>query len=285
MPEVETGKLIEGLGYEAYALADGLRSTHLKYLDRSPAHLKTALAESSEPTPAQTLGRLLHAALLEPSEFLRRCVVEPEFVGLTKDRRPSSRSKEALDQKARWYQSLRPDQMVMSTGERDQITGMLNSMLNHPLVSKLLSGASKEVSLWWNEDDVLCKCRYDFVTSDGVPFDVKTTIDASPRVFERTLFSESYKYYLQASHYAAGAKETKLLRGNVFGFIGIEKDPPYGVCIKTLDHYGLQPGESIRKPLLNLYKRCKKDDKWPSYGVEATNAVPPPWLFREDFGG
>lgn len=281
---IETNKLIEGMPYETYASRPGVRASHLKEMDRSMAHYKLSLERPQKETDALRFGKIFHAAILEPDLFRERCVVEPIFEGLTKDGRMSTQSGQARDMKKAWYAQLRPDQMVIDVTEREQITGMLNALTAHPIVSLHLQKSLKEVCLWWDEKDVLCKARYDFVTESGIPFDIKTTTDASPKAFEREIFSDNWKYYLQAAHYSAGAKITKLLRGDVFVFIGIEKDAPHGICIKTLNHYGLQPGENIRDRVLPIYKQCKLSDKWPCYDVLATEAMPPKWLFPEEPG-
>lgn len=282
---MELNTLIQGQSYEEYDTQEGLRSGHLVEMSRSMAHYQYAITAPKKETDALSFGRMFHAALLEPDLFKSKMVVMPTFEGYTKDGKLSAQSKAAREMKAAWIAQLPSGAMIVKPDERDKMIGMLEALIAHPMVKKLMIDASREVSYFWDEEGTRQKCRFDFVTKDGMPFDLKTTTDAHPDTFSREIFNDRYKYYLRFAHYAAGAKASKVMAHDAFGVIAIEKAPPYGICVKTLNRYALAPGYAIRKKCLVQYKKCLEENKWPGYGVEATPANPPTWAFPEEFEG
>jgi len=281
-------KIYEDFTYEQYANEDGVRSSQVKAMDRSMAHYKHLLSAPTKDTDALSFGRSFHMALLEPELYEATHRIEPVFEGFTKDGRLSTRSGAAQEMKKAWYADLPSGAQVISNEDAEKIKCMVKDVREHELVGRMIEGAKREASLFWEEDGVVCKARYDMITKDGVGVDFKTTDDAKHDSFLRQIFSDRLKYYLSASHYAAGGASTKLLRGDIFCFVAVEKDAVNGkhrLSVIEMQHYGLAPGNARRKQLFELYKSCKLVDKWPAYDIEARVAVPPAYMFPEEYGG
>ena len=75
-----------------------------------------------------------------------------------------------------------------------------------------------------------CKCRPDWISADGgILVDLKTTEDASPREFQRSI--AKWRYHVQAGWYMAGIEAAYGTRPSGFIFIAVEKKPPFAVGV------------------------------------------------------
>jgi len=269
---MELGKLHTGLSYESYAFEEGLRSSDLKLLKKSPAHFKAATRKVS---PAMNLGKAVHGFLEQGPSFMDKYLVEPIFVGKTKDGRDSTQSKEARDKKKEWYASLSPEITVLDSDQHEQLIGILDSIGKHEFLKKMLKGGTRESSLWVKdpETDLILKCRPDFIAAEGYMVDFKTTRDARRHFFSGEIFN-AYNdqrpfYILQAAHYAYCAKLAGLSRPDSFTFVAIESSKPFGIKIYPMDHACIEAGNKWREPLTKLYKECLVKNEWPCYKQEA----------------
>jgi hypothetical protein len=82
---------------------------------------------------------------------------------------------------------------------------MGSAMLGHPAAALLLgiSGEAETTHMWTDATTGLqCKCRPDWISEDGgILVDLKTTEDASPREFQRSI--AKWRYHVQAGWYMA----------------------------------------------------------------------------------
>src|SRR5689334_18027591 len=102
--------------YHRYPAAS---STQLKKILRSPAHYKQELEHPTPPTPAQSLGTLIHLAVLEPDNFRANTVVRPKFSG------KGSRA-QAID----WHRE-QEGKIVVESEQMNIINGVLHSLTSH----------------------------------------------------------------------------------------------------------------------------------------------------------
>lgn len=282
---IEFGKLYQGLSYDEYhdtsKRLNALRSSYLKPLKKSPAHLKVSVDEPRSDTEAFRKGRLVHKFLENPERFMETHVVEPPFIGKTKDGRDSSRSAEAKTLKEGWYKELPPDTIVVKNDDIDMIKGISKAVREHTLVRNLLKEGLSETSLWVRdvEHDVTLACRPDFIAKEGYIVDLKTTRSAHPEDFTNDIFSPNgYHYIIQAAHYARCAKIAGLARPDSFTFIAIEKEPPFCLNVFPLDHGCIAVGESYIESLIKLYGECLKNNNWPGYSNKAIPVSIPSWV-------
>lgn len=281
MSSIIKDKLIQGMPFEEYSKIQAINATQLKKIHKSAAHLKAFLEkqddeddEDDDEKESLLFGSAFHAALLEPVRFKDFLKVFPKC-----DRRTIVGKKIASDFAA----SLAPGDIVVKEKWINQITGMLKSLESHSLVSKLLINGSREVCLFWDDEETgeLCKCRFDFITDDGIPLDIKTTRDAHPEKASKTIFSDYLLYWIQAGHYASGAKKTKVCNWEAFNFIFIEKEPPYALSVKVLEGLDLDVAMTHRNKLMRQYSNAKKTNIWESYSPEPTLAVSGDWFLNK----
>lgn len=273
---MEIGKLILDQSYKDYSKVEALNASLLKELHNSEAHAKAYIDKlnEEEDTEALLFGSAFHAALLEPTRFREFMKIRPKV-----DRRTNAGK--AAD--AEFEASLNEGDIVVKEEWMTQITGMLNAISNHPMAAPLLTTGVREACLYWEEpgvDGVLCKARYDFISADGIPLDIKTARDAHPDRVSRTIFSEDLLYFLQAAQYSAGAEINKIALPDSFGFIFIEKEPPYALCVKILEKADLEVSKLQRGRLIKKYAEARRTGVWPSYDPRPTVASAGDWFIQ-----
>ena len=253
-----------------YRKSEGISSTELKKISKSPAHYKYWKENPQEDTPALLFGRAAHKYVLETYDFYNEFAVAPVC-----DRR----TKEG---KSTWEQFVAESEGkdVITQEQFEQIDAMRNAMLATPFVSKLING-EHEVSFFWTDKDtgLKCKCRPDALnTKLKIIVDYKTADNAETQHFMRK--SIDLGYDLQSAYYLDGVKANT---GDdyIFVFIAQEKKPPYAVNILQADEVFIKSGREVYKAMLETYKECSENDNWYGY-LGAENQINslgvPKWL-------
>jgi len=259
---------------EDYHASAGLSNSMMTKLLKSPAHLKHYMDNQDPPTPAMILGEQVHTMLLEPenANFVRA-------PGTRRTKEGKAHYQELLDK------GYEPKDIIKSD-TYDQIERMVASVMAHPFASQVIGSAQDgggiEESLFWQDKDngIECKARVDIVPSQSSMFndslvDFKTTIDASPEAFARSVFN--FGYYRQAAHYLHGWNNFHDAYRDKFIIIACEKTPPYAVAVYELDNGSIELGAYEVARLRALYAECVANDDWPSYGKTIHTLELPAW--------
>src|SRR5690606_4148843 len=238
--------------------------------DRSPAHARQYMLTPPEPTPAMVLGAAIHAAILQPDVFARQYVRAPEL-----DRRTRA-GREAWEQLEAEY----PDATILRAQDYDLCIAVRDSVHAHPIAKKLLGGESERSVVWRDrETGVLCKGRFDHINLRmGTITDLKTTEDASPKSFQRTIWA--YGYHMQGGFYM-DASEVHDLGIEFYTIVAVEKQPPYAVAVYQLSPEAIQAGRQELRPLLRQWAECERTGYWPAYPLEAVEISLPDWAWRQ----
>jgi hypothetical protein len=261
--------------FEAYRDCPGVNASLLCEFARSPAHAIAYLEEAKKETKPFKLGTLTHRFLLQPE--LGACGVEV---------RPDTYLDEKTFEEKKWNGNAkvckrwlkdRADKTVITSTERKDICGMLNSIQNHPLARSYFENGESEVSLFAPftlGGTVMRKGRLDHIPPGNVIADLKTCVDARKPAFERDI--SNYKYHLKAAYYLDLANDLGLKK-EVFIFVCVEKQPPYAVACYQLDIEAIQRGRGEYIRLLQRYMECVELGKWPAYpeGLEIVSL--PAW--------
>ena len=227
---------------------------------KTPAHAFAYLyGKREKPTEAMEFGTALHTCALEPERYASEYGV---FEG---DRRTKA-GKEAYEA------LLRNCTTIISADQHDAITAMVTSIRQHPVAGALLKDGIAEASVFWQHPPtgLTCKCRPDWWRQmDSTVVDLKTTDDASPEGFSRSV--AKYRYHVQAAHYMVGTQAKR------FMFIAIEKKPPYAVAVYELDADALTIGHQARDRDLERIASCLEFNLWPGYPAEIQTITLPKW--------
>lgn len=248
---------------EEYHAHPALSASGIKALAKSPAHYQASLIYREE-TPAMRLGTAFHTAVLEPDRWMA------DYYRLDFDRRTKEGKQRAAELESNGIITLSPD-------DYETVQRMRDAVMAHRTASELLRMPGKaESSHFENLDGIACKCRPDWLTDDGIIIDIKSTVNAHPSEFGRSVIN--FGYHLQAVHYLRVLWQT----ATRFVFIAVEKTPPYGVSVHVLDSEAMEFAFAQHDRLLALYKTCRETDSWPCYGDEIYITSLPTWAYRNE---
>ena len=270
----------------AYHSGSGISNSSLKHMGKSPAHYKAALEEEHVDSAALAFGSLFHMLVLEPERFDAEVWTAPNCARRSKDEKQTwadfwecSEGKIRVDaQGSIVYKDkngvIKKDSLLNVETARK----MADSVMAHPIAAKIFGKGLKEKSIYSLDPDtgILKRCRIDCIPDySNVIFDLKSTLDASPAGFAKSI--ANFEYHVQGAYYLDIANEQKLER-EVFGFVAVEKSPPYAVGVYQLSQDFLEIGRATYRERLDLLCECEAKDEWPAYGTEIIEALPPIWM-------
>jgi exodeoxyribonuclease VIII len=231
----------------------------LDKIARSPAHYKCR--DQKEPSKAMRIGTALHSLVLEGVAPL----VMPEFSG-----------KGSVALRDEWKQA-HAGALVLSEDEALDVHGMAASIALHPIAGPAFArkDGRAEVSALWTCPDtgVECKSRFDWLLPSAI-VDLKTTADASPDAFARSV--ASYRYHCQDAFYSQAAASCDLSVDH-FLFVVVETSAPYAVAIYQLDDEARDIGRRLYLRDLRRLKECRERNEWPGYPTDISTLSLPKW--------
>lgn len=270
-PDIPMG-LLPHLPAPEYHAIHALSAGGLRRLRQSARHFYAAQLDPNkvhgDPTPAMKAGTLAHCALLEPHALAERYILRPaDLDGRTKDGKA-------------WLAAVPPGIEVVSAEQMQTAQRQAEAVRALPEVGALLEHGHAEVSAFWL-DDVTgehCKCRPDWVNDAGdgvVLLDLKTTQDASPSGFPRSI--ANFGYHLQAAWYSDGYERAsgRMVLGFVFAVV--EAEYPHAAAAYMLDDASLDKARAENRRLLDLYAACKRSGEWPGYPNTIQALALPSW--------
>lgn len=263
--------LIPGIPIEEYHRHPSVSKSQLDQFAKSPAHYLASLTTPRKETPAMRIGSIFHGMVLEPERV--KIAVAPACDKRTKDG------------KATWeaFCLENAGAEIVTADEGEMLNGMAESIRKHPAASALLSGPGiAEGSCFWRDEQSgeLCRCRPDFYRRDlGIIVDLKTTEDASPEGFAKSI--AKYGYHRQNAMYVDGvaAATEDYVRG--FVFVVVEKTAPYCTAVYSLDTQGVELGRDKYRRLLLDLADCKIAKKFPGYSDLIEMLSLPAWEVRK----
>lgn len=239
-----------------------LSSSDLRRILRSPAHYRAPQAPSSQ---AQEFGTLAHEIVLEPESFATRCRPSPKLDRRTKEGK-------AL---ADWQASQEAERGIKFIPEDtfSQLEQLAASVQASVGSSGLLTSGLAELSGFTELRDCNIRVRPDYL-KDDVIVDLKTTQDARPDAFLRSVLT--YGYDVQAALYvdASAAIDGKK---RDFIWVAVEKDYPYGVQIFKASEEMLARGRKLYQQAISTYLECSSLDYWPCYSSAIQELNLPKW--------
>lgn len=245
---------------------------------RSPAHyFATSYLNPQrvpdENTDALRVGAAVHSFVLEPDLFLAEYTVKPEGLDFrTKDGKAWRAEQEEAGRR------------ILSVEEWNMVTGVAGAITSHPLARRAFEASAPEVTLTLKDPEtgVWLKARPDALPKEPrrFPFSVqlKTTQDASPTAFQRSVWS--YGYHLGA------AMEIDMLA--MLGWhdspgallVAVEKEPPFAVSLLRLSDEAIAWGRHQYRRALRRFADCLAAGKWPAYAEDVTEIHLPEWAAR-----
>lgn len=243
---------------------------------KTPAHYKAwveGLSGDEPETPALRVGRIVHAAILEPDRFAKDFVVAPDFGDLR-----SSTNRKARDE---WLAGLGPGVTMVKPEELMLAQAMRESVLAHPTARLVIEGGRPEVSMRWIDErtGIKCKARADWWNEQlEFAMDLKTTTDASPSGFGRAVAQHGYN--VQHAHYADGFRTLGRPIRNYL-IVAVEKEPPYAVAVYHIDAAAEERGFQLLHRSMDALAECLSSGRWPAYSDTIQPLTIPGWAFSD----
>jgi len=234
---------------EDYHAGVGISSSYIRRFGQSQLH---AIEHKQESSPALKFGTASHALIVEGQEAF-----DKEVRVLT----GSPYTKAYKEEKAEYEEQ---GFIVLKESEVEIIHGMKENMVYEGNAYLDAKGKIAEASIYWYEDDILCKCRPDMIcpplnepNSDNkiVVVDYKTTISCEPFAFNKSV--KKYGYDMQAAWYRRGIQ----MAGydiDSFVFIAQEKVHPYASKVFRITEEQMNFGWTMMENYLEEYKEYQK---------------------------
>jgi hypothetical protein len=268
-PNETTAARVElGLSNAEYHSLPSVSKSGLDLIRRCPALFKWRRENPSETTPAMRMGTLVHTAILEPHLMADEVIVAPRI-----DRRTAQG-------KADWaeFQILAEGKELVTEDEMLKLEAIRAAVWAHPAAGKAL-GMLREVesSIFWTDPEtgIECRCRPDGILNNGVIVDVKTTKDARPDEFAKSI--ANYRYHVQAAFYSDGYQAAFGEPPKGFAFIAVEPEPPHLVAFYVLDSRAVLRGRADYQADLRTYAACIESDEWPGLSEQPVVIDLPKW--------
>ncbi len=199
------------------------------------------------------------------------------------------------DVKAEW-EIHNGHRRILTPEQWDQVHRMRDAVMAHPSARSLLTGSKyvTEHSAYANDPETgeLRRVRPDLWRMDGIVGDLKTTEDASPEGFARSIAKYGYDvqhpYYLDTLNLAlkqSGSDEFAKhpASANAFVFIVVEKSFPHAVEVYTLDDLSEAIGRAKYRKSLDTYAECKRTGVWPGYSDGSVQVISlPQWHMKQN---
>lgn len=258
-----------GMPAPDYHAIDALSASGAKHLLRSPAHYLAQKEKPMEPTASMRLGTAVHTMILEPEK------ADIEIARAPKVDKRTKVGKETIELFEREHQG----KLILDADVFDKAAAIADAVARHPIARDLLQGGQPEVSMLWKAyDGVPCKARFDYYRGDGI-VDVKTTQDASPEAFARSI--ASFKYHMQAAHYLQGYREVTGWDADYFTFVAVESEPPYAIGIYRLDEASLQTGRMLMEKAAMAFRTAADPVQWKGYARDIETISVPSWALLD----
>jgi hypothetical protein len=267
-PTETTAALVEhGLSNAEYHALKSVSKSGLDLIRKAPALFQYRREHPSETTPAMRMGTLVHTAILEP-ERMSELLLAPHI-----NRRTTAG-------KAEWEAFLIKSEgrEIVTEEELEKLDAIRKAVWAHPAAGKAL-GMLREVeaSIFWTDPatGVECRCRPDGILSNGLIVDVKTTKDARPDEFVKSV--ANYRYHVQAAYYSDGYKAVIGDAPKGFAFIAVETEPPHLVAVYVASEAMILRGRADYEADLATYKRCEESGEWPGLPDQPVVIDLPKW--------
>lgn len=266
----------------------GPRLYYLKHVARSLRDEPDANDDIQPEVDDLILGTIFHEFLLE--EIRNWFVCE--------HRRGTAKWKDAIEENApKW--AIKPRQEKQLLGMRDAV------MASKRCRTVLEQGGFTEQTFLWeyqlaNDKSIPCKCRIDWLASDGSIFDLKTTRHTNRRDFTSQAIDLNYGF--SASFYEQGRDSVPEFSGmdqSEFYHITVCKQPPYWSYLHPFDRSWLAMGRRDVARAMNALSKCLKDQEelkqagvtdmlpaWPDKleEIEMRREAVPNWVLAREAG-
>ena len=244
-----------------------LSSTNIRTFKKNRKQFNYSLTHDLfKQTKSMADGTAVHAFFLERDKFDTDFVIKPVDMRLS-----TKLGKE-------WAQEHQ-SKIIIDSELGNNLYEMEKSFMDSP--AKLIYDikGQTELSYFWDDlGTIKGKCRPDWLSDDGsIVVDIKTTTDASPRGFQKSI--STWGYHLQLGWYLRGLRKLGL-PAKQFIFIAIEKTPPFCVGVYRADQDMINFAMKELDKLMSEIQTAMVSNEFPDYTPEIISLGLPPWMIE-----
>lgn len=242
----------------------------LDEVDISPAHCRAYL-DGLRPwryAKALDVGDAAHAMVLQADDVHSMFLRPPRK--LDRRRNPDKQIWADLE-----LEAATTGKTLLKYEDFQAALSVRDAVYKHKTARAILGKGEAEQTFVWRDAKTgeMCKCRPDWSRSNFLT-DLKTTVDASPEAFARSVLW--YRYDVQDAHYTQGVDPEI-----GFVFVVAETLPPYGVAVYADFPRMRRLGLEKRDRNLATFAECKASGVWPGYPDEVQVLRLPNYAFKE----
>ncbi len=241
----------------------------------SPAHAREAHPRLNPAAVADEaehfdIGTAAHAVLLEGEAAVTIIDAKDWRTNAAKEARDAARATGRTPLLAKVW----ADVQAMVKAAREQLDRHTDGG------AKMFTGGKPEQTLIWQEDDVWCRARLDWLRPDQGPFtqwaidDLKSSGSAHPESWTRSMFN--FGFDIQAAFYLRGLKNVTG-EDATFLFAVIETAPPFALSVVGLGPSTMMLAEKKVLYAIETWRRCLHSGDWPGYPLRTCWTELPAW--------
>lgn len=251
----------QNIPFANYLEDPAINNSGLKLFHQSPTKFKYWENNDKPGTPTQIEGSALHCAILEPEAFKSRF-----------GKGPAPRKGSAG--RVKWDQA-NPKAIPLTPRQWENVEGMAKAFehTSCSLARELLTEGTPEISVFWDDPKtgLRCKIRPDWLRSDDIIVDLKSTQAGSPKGFLREV--KRWGYDRQAAWYEHGLNTAykaadSSRRTEAFILIAVENFSPYEVACYMLSENTIEAARAQVDIDLEKYAECLSSGIWPGFSNE-----------------
>lgn len=234
---------------------------------------------------ALAFGRLVHIVILEPDRLDSYAVLDPDVIGVKANGDKADNPTATKAWKDAVFEAKRDGLTVIAPKMLAKAHAMAAAVRNHPEAGRLLTAATEhEVSAYADHPTgARVRARFDLI-GPGFIADIKTTRDADPETFGRTM--HGFMYHVSAANYIDIARANGLTVDR-FDLIAVEKEPTpggdYRVSVLELHSDAVDRGRELMAEACERWLALGKRIDLPSYGDGRHVIDLPPYAYDDDF--
>lgn len=212
-------------------------------------------------------GSAVHSLMLGSGEEVVKIDADNFRTNAAKEARDAAHARWAIPLLAEdWEDALK----VLQAGH--------NQLRDHEDASEAFKDGKPEQTLIWQEGDVWCRARLDWLSPRRTFDDLKTCGgSARPEDWIRShLFTDGND--MQAAFYCRGIRALGLHRDPIFRFIVVETKKPYALSAIAVGEAAMMAANEKVEMALALWDNCLKTGRWPAYEPRTAWADLPNYL-------
>ena len=257
-----------------YLKHPAIGSSMLKNILMSPADYKAALTQKNVDTSSTTLGTMIHSAVLEPIEFIKDYLLQPEDWG------PKNKGEGHKRWKGFKDECKAVNKIPVTFEDAQYLKRVFNACNNHTNLKDILKDGKSEVTAFAEFGENEFKARCDLLTKDNWIWDLKTT---SKPIDDENLAKTIYHmgYHFQAVHHSEVFKKAGVdIQG--WGWIFVSTaTPAIHIVMRTASEALLKAGKTDWDYAKDRLNNCTKFDKWETHTDEVSEIGLPGYALKD----